>query len=342
MRTSSLDCWAIDERDYPASGTAEAQLRFLVGYAILAPSGHNTQPWLFEVRGNGLKLYADRTRALPVVDPDDRALTISCAAALANLLIAIDRFGIHAETRVLPDPNEPDLLATVRHLGFIPSTGNSSLFHAIPKRRTTRRAFEATPVPEGVLADARAQAASCGVTLETVVEADRKRLVAELIAEGDRAQCADARFRRELAMWVHSRRAATRDGLSGYAFGMPDVLSPVGALVIRTFDIGKGQAAHDRALAEASPAIGVFTTHADQPSDWMAAGQAMERALLAITAAGLAYSYLNQPIEVPALRPRLARLIGTSGFPQILIRVGRGPEVLPPVRRAVEDVVLSE
>ena len=60
----------------------DALLRSLVEYAALAPSGHNTQPWRFRLRGGGAELLADRTRALPVVDPDDRELVISCGAAL--------------------------------------------------------------------------------------------------------------------------------------------------------------------------------------------------------------------------------------------------------------------
>ncbi len=335
-----MNTWTIDEHDYPIGGTPEAQLRFLVRYAILAPSGHNTQPWLFKVCGDRLDLFADRTRALPVVDPVDRALVISCGAALVNLMIAAERFGMDAAATLLPDARQPDLLAVVRTTGARPPISDHALFRAITKRRTTRRAFEPTPVHEAVLASASAQAASCGVNLRWIIEPERKHRVAALIAEGDRIQCADPSFRRELASWVHSRRAAGRDGMSGYAFGMPDLLSPVGALIIRTFDMGKGQAAKDHALAEGSPAIGVFTTQGDGTADWIAAGRAMERALLSITAAGLTSSYLNQPIEVPTLRPRLAMLLGTSEHPQILIRVGRGPELLPAVRRAAEDVML--
>lgn len=337
-----MNTWSIDEREYPIGGTAEEQLRFLVRYAVLAPSGHNTQPWLFKLRGDRLELFADRTRALPVVDPIDRALVISCGAALANLMVAAERFGMVVAATVLPDAGQPDLLAVVRRIGSRSAASDTTLFRAITKRRTTRRVFEPTPVPEAVLASACAEAASCGVKLHWILEPERKHRIAELIAEGDRVQCADPSFRRELASWVHSRRAAGRDGMSAYAFGMPDLLSPVGALIIRTFDMGNGQAAKDQALADGSPALGVFTTQGDETADWIAAGQGMERALLSITAAGLTFSFLNQPIEVPELRPRLGMLVGTSESPQILIRVGRGPEVLPAVRRAVEDVMLLD
>ena len=48
------------------------------------------------------KWYADRTRALPVVDPDDRELTISCGSALFNMQLAISYFGYRFETSLLP------------------------------------------------------------------------------------------------------------------------------------------------------------------------------------------------------------------------------------------------
>ena len=185
-----------------------------------------------------------------------------------------------------------------------------------------------------------------GAALHWVVEPELKHALAMLVAEGDRAQMADPAFRRELAAWMRSRRAASRDGMSGAAFGMPDLLSFAGALAIRTFDMGEGQAAKDLAFADGSPALAVLATPGDAPRDWMAAGQAMERALIALTAAGLSYSFLNQPIEVPALRHRVAGLLGTYEAPQVLIRVGprRAGQPAPPpaVRRPVREVLREE
>ena len=62
--------------------------RRLLEAAVQAPSSHNTQPWLFRVEDGAVHLLADRTRALPVNDPDDRELTISCGCALLNLRVA--------------------------------------------------------------------------------------------------------------------------------------------------------------------------------------------------------------------------------------------------------------
>ena len=78
--------WDIVGSDFPAEGTTVEHIQFLLNYAVLAPSRHNIQPWLFKVEGNTVALYADQSRALPVADADNREMIISCGAALANLL----------------------------------------------------------------------------------------------------------------------------------------------------------------------------------------------------------------------------------------------------------------
>ncbi len=335
MRHPVDDPWQVAPDAMARGATAAQRLGVLATWATLAPSSHNTQPWLFRVAGTTLELLADRSRALPVVDPHDRELTISCGAALGILRLAAEALGERIEVTVSPSQ---EVLARVAHRGLgVP--GDAAILDAIRARRTTRTAFAAEPVPVALMLEADAEAAAAGATLRWMVsDADRHGL-AELVAEGDRAQLADAAFRAELADWMHSRRAASRDGLSAGAFGMPDMMSAVSAMVIRRFDMGEGQAARDRALAEGSPALAAVTTPADTPSDWLAAGDALARVLVRLGRAGFTASYLNQPVEVPALRARLAEALGTHEAPQLLLRVGRGPALPPSVRRPVGQVL---
>src|SRR5215471_7151832 len=93
MELRRIDPPAVTEADFPAAGTAAQQLRVLLNYALLAPSEYNTQPWLFRIYDNCVDLYADPSRRLPIVDPDDRELIISCGAACQNLRIAVRHFG---------------------------------------------------------------------------------------------------------------------------------------------------------------------------------------------------------------------------------------------------------
>lgn len=308
----------------------------------LAPSSHNTQPWLFRVDNTGVELYADRTRALPVVDPEDRALIISCGAALYNLRVAIRHFGFTDGVELFPDGSQHDLLARVsigvpRH----PTADDDQRFSAIPLRRSNRQPFDSRPVAQMLIDRLVAAASEESDWLAVVSGGEIRNAVADLVAEGDRTQAASKPFRRELAAWMHHNRSRSRDGMPGYAHGMGELTSLLGPFLIRTFDWGSGQAAKDRQLTVGSPVLAVLGTTSDDPQAWLAAGQALSSFLLLARAEGVYNSYLNQPIEVPELRPRLRDLIGQSGFPQILVRLGYGPDTRPTPRRTVSEVVLS-
>ena len=336
------DSWHISEEGFPVQGGPEEKLRYMLNYAVLAPSGHNTQPWLFRLSRDEVELYADRTRGLAVVDPEDRALIISCGAALFYLRTALRHFSYTGEIETFPDPGEMDLLARVRLGKEQEATEEEQrLFRAILGRHSNRQTFEDWQVPGRLLSALQASAWEEGAWLHLAEDAETKHKIADLISEGDRIQHADKRFRRELAAWMHSNRSRSRDGVPGYAFGFGYVMSAAGPLVVRTFDVGGGEAAKDRQLAEGSPVLAVLGTEGDTPADWLAAGQALANVLLRAQAEGVSASFLNQPIEVPELRPQLRDVIGRTGFSQLLLRMGYGPEVRPTPRRTVEEVLID-
>lgn len=341
---SSRDPWSVREEDFPALGSAAEKLRFALRFAILAPSSHNSQPWWFRVVGDHVDVYADRTRALPVVDPDDRELTISCGAALFHLRLALRFFGYKDVTSILPDAEDPDFLARVGLDGVHHTLDvERRLFRAITSRRTNRCAFPADPLPEDALVAMAGAAEEEGAHLTISAEPRTREEIAQLVSQGDLVQMSDKRFRRELASWIHPARHGSRDGMPGSALGVSRILeslaSPGASLVIRTFDLGKGQAARDRALAENSAALGTVWTEDDSPRSWLRAGQALARVLLAATAEEISASHLNQTIEVAALRPKMAQAIGVTGHPQVLLRFGYGASPEPTLRRYVEEVV---
>jgi nitroreductase len=305
--------------------------------AVLAPSSHNTQPWRFEVSENGVSLFADRLRALPVNDPDDRELTISCGCALFNLRIAAAHAGFSANCALLPDPDDEDLLATVSFEPFSQTVGTedqeTALFQAITRRRTYRKRFEPKQVPTAVLDTLVEAALAEGAWFQVLESEPARHQVAELVAEGDAAQWSNPSWRRELAAWMHPRRKG--DGLT-----VPGMVAPVAQLVVRTFDMGNGVGAKDRQLADESPVIAALGTSGDGDEDWLKAGQALERVLLTSLGQGLQASYLNQPVQVAVLRPKLQHLLGSSGFPQILLRLGYPATDLPAApRRNLQEVV---
>jgi len=311
-----------------------ATLERILTRATRAPSSHNTQPWLFRVGADWVQLLADRTRALPAGDPEDRELTISCGCALLTLRVAIAAEHLGSETTLLPDPEDEDLLAHLR-LDGPPDPDLARLAPAIEARQTQRATFDDRAVGREDLAELADAATREGAWLAPLEDEDSRKEAAALVAEGDATLWRNPSWRRELAQWMHPRRSG--DGLT-----LPWLTLPAARLVVRSFDMGGGVAAHDSKLAEGSPLLAVLGTRGDSPRDWIGAGQALQRLLLRGADLGLQASYLNQPIQLAGLRPRLGRLTGQDGAPQILLRMGYSADrFVPSPRRPVEDVVLA-
>lgn len=308
-------------------------VRSLVEQAVLAPSSHNSQPWRFVAGAAAIDVWADRARALPVNDPDDRELVISCGAAAFSLRVAAAFAGLGTVARAAPEGSDADWLVRVEFTGAAADAELSALAAFLAQRRTFCRAFDARPVAREAVEAVQAAVAQEGASLLSL-EGEQRRRAGELVAEGDRLQWEDARWRRELAMWMHPRRRG--DGLA-----VPALAAPITQAVVRTFDMGDGVAARDQQLVTGSPWLAVLTTPQDDTPAWLCAGQALQRALLVACRFGLQASYLNQPVEVAQLRPLLQALSGTTAHPQLLIRWGYTAQALPASARRPVDAVLE-
>jgi hypothetical protein len=355
--TDGLRAWKVNSREFPHEGTEAEKLRFLVKYAVLAPSKYNAQPWLFEICRNSLDIICDRNWAFRVTDPRSRELTLSCGAALFNLRLAARHFGYEADVEPFPWPGDRYLQARVRlREGTSAQTDESpeesesndnisdeDLFDALKKRRTYLGAFWNGAPPDQVLTGLSAAAEQFGAWLHVVKAAPARHELAALVAQADRRQMADRAFRRELIRWIHPRSGKSKDGMPGCSYGLSgpfNVLTHGLPLLFRVVNCGALVGLHHRELAERSPVLVVLGTASDTPEAWLAAGQALQSVLLHITADGLAASFLNAPIQVENLRRQLGQAIGRNDFPQVLLRLGYGMSAAHTPRRSAEEVLI--
>lgn len=331
--------WSIDDSDFYELENRRDEMEFLLRYAVLAPSGHNTQPWMFAIVPEGIEVYADYTRRLPHIDPVDRELLMSVGAAILNLRVAAAYFGFESTVLYQRTSCEtpPVALVSLRETCDTDAVLRS-LFPAIVRRRTNRHPFD------GQLIETDALSSLCDVAdrhpefVQFLLSRDTER-IAQLVAEGDRLQMEDRAVREELANWVRPSGTDARDGICADAFGIPDVLSSAAASVIRRFDLGAMQGRRDAALVGTAPLLVVITAEDEQVS-LLAAGQVLEELLLTATLEGLQYSFMNQPVQVATLRNLLAPIERSTHPPQLLLRIGYAPPVEQPMpRRDVAEVL---
>ena len=323
---------AATDADFPTGAPLAEQLEALLNWAVLAPSVMNTQPWRFAIEEEAVLLFADRTRQLTHVDPEGRELILSCGAALFTLRLAARHFGFATVVERVPDPDRPDLLARVRLAGAARATDHEeALFRAVKHRHTNRRRFADTPLPSGLLRFLQNAAEAEGARLTVVEKREAKAEIGALVGEAVRLQGADRAMADELHTWLRGNQDPRVDGVPDRVQAGLDRVSYLRSDPSRF-------ARQAETLAATAPALLLLSTPDDSPLAWIQAGEALQHVLLSAALHEVSASYLNQPVEVPSLRGRLAAFAG-GGRPHVLFRVGFAADLSGSERRGVRDVL---
>ncbi len=91
----------------------------------------------------------------------------------------------------------------------------------------------------------------------------------------------------------------------------------------------------------ATGVVGLLSTAADRPVDWVNAGQALQRILLTASASGAAVALHSQPVELPWLREFIRTQLSDSAYPHLVLRIGMVIQAAVSVRRDLDDVLFS-
>jgi nitroreductase len=289
----------------PRNSLNRDALRRAADAARLAPSVHNTQPWRFRLTPGGLDLVLDLRRTLCVIDPEGREALLSCGTALLNARAALAAEGCRVHVQRFPRGLSNPLFArlVIGDGAVEPSESDlAQLAPAIRIRSTNRRPFDARHPSAEAIARWSAAAGQEDSLLVEVCEAEQRQAIDALTRKAEALETADPAYRAELRAWPGARPT----------------------------DPGE----------EPDPTLLVLGSRVDDRLAWLRAGEALERVLLDLTTYGWSASPISQPLELPPTRLALARELGLTFHPHLVIRVGHAvtqPPVTP--RRPLNEVL---
>lgn len=308
--------------------------------AVWAPSVHNTQPWSFAVDGEEIILRADSDRRLRYGDPEGREMLISCGAALMNVRLALRVLGREPQVRVLPDPDRPALLATVRTGAAVTADEHTKVLYAeIERRRTHRAGFTEVPVAGRLIEALITQASAEGALLTPVESEPAVRVLAALTCAAQEVQSQDRLLTLEMLRWTQPPGSPRTDGVPARSYPRePQRTSPHFAQRDYAHGHPWGSDA-DQFLSASTGTVAVLTTPADSPQDWIAAGQALQRLLLHASAYDVSAAFHTQALEMFHLREFLRQELLSGEYPQMIMRLGFSSDEGVGVRRPVTEVL---
>lgn len=305
--------------------------------ATLAANGHNTQPWRFALRNQGITLFPDFNRRTVVVDPDDHHLFVSLGCAAENLAIAVRASGRSAEI-TFHDDADPRVEVTFGSA----SPTDEALYQAIPLRQSTRSLYDGTKVSTEDIALLHSAARQDGVNVLILTDPVQRQRVIDFVVEGNSDQMDDPAFIAELKTWLRftpNQALETMDGLFAAASGNPVLPAWLARRMFTRFFTKEAENDKYARQIASSAGIAVFVGDRADRTHWINVGRSFQRFALQATALGIRNAHINQPLEVPAVRPAFAQWLGVPDQrPDLMVRFGRAPALPMSLRRPVDQV----
>lgn len=290
-------------------------IRYILTSALLAPSGDNSQPWHWVVRGDTLELWQvpdESPKAISVNRVGDVPSYIGLGAAIENAVIAASSRGYLATVAYAPDPAQPMLAATLV-LSRDAQGAPDRLAAFLEKRETNRKRYARTLLSF----DERAALVSAngdGAWGEVRLLDDRPSINTLAAAASLHDELIfttkvmhDFLFSR--INWTKREDARKRTG-----FYFPTLAAPPftwGAMqllrhwwILRigiALGLHRYIVAEQRSVYRRAAAYGIVISRGRSPADVMRAGRLIERTWLAATAAGLSFQPLTGVIYLADL-----------------------------------------
>jgi len=118
---------------------SQETIRRILEISIQAPSGSNSQPWRFEVKGNQINVFAMPGLDNPILNFRHRGTWLAHGALLENIIITSSVFRYEPTCSLFPDSNNRNLV--VRILFKESSPKENPLYPFIPLRVTNRKPY---------------------------------------------------------------------------------------------------------------------------------------------------------------------------------------------------------
>jgi len=328
----------------------------IIYFGSLAGNSHNTQPWIVEiVNDSTLRLFADFSRKLQIVDPDGRGLFISLGAFLENMQLSANSLGYNSNITITAETNSDSLAAIFKFsrltqigaFGNLTKLDNASL---IEKRRTLRTPFLKTEISKEHQSTLLESISNYkGKVFYFSAASEKGKYIAEKTHEAYSCQSRDEQAKQELSNWMRfSNKDASKhkDGLTPLGMG----ITGIGGFIVRNFykpEDSMKESFVEKGIESAKEQVDncggwlVIVQDDDNPENWMSTGRIYQKLNLLSTDLMIGFHPMNQMIEEDKFETPANEFLGLPGKIQFVARIGyveSYPEAVS-VRRPVNEII---
>lgn len=318
------------------------ELELMIEAACKAPSGHNSQPWLFRVNENSIDIVPNFTKSLPIVDGNNRELFISLGAATENLCLMAGNLGYKPSMKIDAAKQEIKIDLTKDA-----ELQKDDLVFQIDSRQTNRQMYNDKSISQDSLSLLNNSKLYNHTHRYVINRNDSNfQIIKSFVARGNEIQMNDENFKKELLQYIRFNNKEVKENPTGLTYkvmGAPAMPGFISKPLVKSFLSPKKQNKSDLKKIDSSSNLIIFTTQRDSMEDWINLGRSLERYLLTATKLGIASAFLNQACEIKNLSEEMKTSISFlgDGYPTLILRIGYAPKAPYSPRQKIEDVVLN-
>jgi len=311
-------------------------------YASLAPSGHNSQPWLVrQVSRNQFIIELDKSRRLLAVDPDMHESILSLGAFMENINIAAGQEGLSTHVNIIAENTRSREVAEII---FKKDRPVDYPLHRLAMRRTVKGGM----LPRELsMEDVKAFEQKSGPGLYYFPRKSRHaRFMEEQAIENFTIQTRNDNAQEELSRWIRFKDKDVekfRDGLSVKSME----INGIAGWYVKNFmdkrDVtGKRfrQKGIEKTIKQVRQGGGwlVITGNGNLPADLLDSGQRFQRMALIARERNIAIHPMTQTLEEENGQKNIRKNHDSGMVPHFMLRVGYVDKYPDPVtlRRPVE------
>ncbi len=275
--------------------------RTIIEAALQAPSGENSQPWLFKVDDNKIELYHDLHSDTSLYNFENRGSLLAHGAAIENMCIAAAALGYMSKVSVFPTPAHSEHVATIIFTVSKKNLDAESLNQVISQRTSNRKPYKVDPLmPEHV--DALLSAAQSfvaeGLQYQRITQKGQIQALAVVAATNEEVMLQNRELHQFFFSHLSWTKAEDAQKKVGFYIKTLELPPPARALFklmrhwrVMSLFIKIGFPAVVRATNAKTDAAageyGIITTERDTPESLVQTGRMMQRIWLTATKSGL-------------------------------------------------------
>lgn len=311
--------WHVDASNFDHGWPDIKKLLYFARYAILAPSGHNTQPWLLSKKDDVLCLAIHPNHHLSI---DGSGLLsvepyISIGTFLEAMELAAKGFGYLLTIDLHPGKEQLAEIKIAKKVEPKPA-----LLEAIKTRVSNRNYFETTKLSLRKLHEI------IGPTfkdIDTVLVNNREDI--EFIGAQTEVALSSIMshplYRLELSKWVRVNHTKRYDGMPGFTHGFGNIQSLVSKVAVKHAPSGGPQGKKSRNLIVNSGALVIVCCKKDDQESFIHAGQIYTQICVLANADGIATSALGAAVLDPVTRKVVKEKFDIKDRPIYILRLGK-------------------